>query len=337
MSGFQATAPCRVDLAGGTLDLWPLSQLVEGAVTVNVAIDVLTGCTLELGGKSWTFRTRDGGESVTLARLPQRPEREVPPSLALAAVVAAHFELPPCSIETWSQAGRGSGLGGSSALVVSLIAAAAEASGRVFEPAELVALGCNLETRILGRPAGTQDHWAAVRGGVTILEHGAEGVRPSSAPPGAGAICDALVVADTRVQHHSGMNNWAVFKAFLEGDAGARGALADVARAARTMRDAVHVMPADAQLAAARVALRAEWEARRRLAPAVTSPEVEAIVAAAVAAGGAAKVCGAGGGGCVACLPGPAGRRDLVLALEAMGAHVLEARPTAQGVTCKPV
>ena len=38
----DATAPARIDLAGGTLDLWPLNVLHPGSVTINLAIDLLT-------------------------------------------------------------------------------------------------------------------------------------------------------------------------------------------------------------------------------------------------------------------------------------------------------
>ena len=40
-------SPTRVDLAGGTLDLWPLYLLVGGATTVNVAIDIYTHAVIE--------------------------------------------------------------------------------------------------------------------------------------------------------------------------------------------------------------------------------------------------------------------------------------------------
>ena len=38
------TAPCRADLAGGTLDIWPLYLFHPGAVSVNLALNILTGC-----------------------------------------------------------------------------------------------------------------------------------------------------------------------------------------------------------------------------------------------------------------------------------------------------
>src|SRR5204863_8106757 len=139
---------------------------------------------------------------------------------------------------------------------------------------EAVELACNLETRVLRLPAGSQDHWAAQCGGVSILEYGPEGIRRTPAPAEATALANALVVADTRVEHHSGMNNWAVFKAVLERDAESATALGDVSAAAVRMRDALLSGATGGELLAqAREALRAEWTARRRLSAAVSSPE----------------------------------------------------------------
>src|SRR4029077_2883037 len=39
-----AQACCRVDLAGSTLDIWPLYLFHPGAMTVNFAVSVMTGC-----------------------------------------------------------------------------------------------------------------------------------------------------------------------------------------------------------------------------------------------------------------------------------------------------
>jgi D-glycero-alpha-D-manno-heptose-7-phosphate kinase len=328
-----ATAPTRVDLAGGTLDLWPLSQLVDEAVTVNLALDVRAGCSIAPGGNTWRLAAR-GGESMELSSLPDRPEREVPGPLALAAVVAAHGRLPPCRIETWSDAPPGSGLGGSSALVIALLAASCRLRGISLDDGAAVDLACNLETRVLGLPGGSQDHWAAQCGGLSVLRYGPGGVTRTEAVSAAADLGPVLVVADTQVQHHSGMNNWAVFKAFLEGEGRTRTALGDVSAAARAMAAAVlDDLSRPRRIEAARRALDDEWQARRRLAPQVSSPEVEAVIAAARGAGAAAKVCGAGGGGCVACLASSAADRSRVAqAVTAAGARVLPASLSRQGV-----
>ena len=39
-----AYAPCRADLAGGTMDLWPLYLFHPGALTLNFAVNILTSC-----------------------------------------------------------------------------------------------------------------------------------------------------------------------------------------------------------------------------------------------------------------------------------------------------
>jgi len=43
----EARAPARVDLAGGTMDIWPLYLYFPGAQTVNIAIRSYTSCLIE--------------------------------------------------------------------------------------------------------------------------------------------------------------------------------------------------------------------------------------------------------------------------------------------------
>ena len=43
----ESKAPTRVDLAGGTLDIWPLYLFHPGAVTVNAAITRYASCRIE--------------------------------------------------------------------------------------------------------------------------------------------------------------------------------------------------------------------------------------------------------------------------------------------------
>ena len=43
----ESKAPTRVDLAGGTLDIWPLYLFHPGAVTINAAITRYASCVIE--------------------------------------------------------------------------------------------------------------------------------------------------------------------------------------------------------------------------------------------------------------------------------------------------
>ena len=66
----------------------------------------------------------------------------------------------------------------------------------------------------------------------------------------------------------------------------------------------------------------------------MTTPEIDGLLARAREAGAlAGKVCGAGGGGCLFCLVDPARRADVVAALAAGGAQVLECAIDAGGLS----
>ena len=52
----EAQAPCRADLAGGTMDLWPLYMFHPGALTLNFAVNILTSCRItSLKGRGFIF------------------------------------------------------------------------------------------------------------------------------------------------------------------------------------------------------------------------------------------------------------------------------------------
>src|SRR5437868_15542620 len=55
----EATAPTRIDLAGGTLDIWPLYLFHPGAVTVNCAIDRRAWCRVETGHTGVRIESKD--------------------------------------------------------------------------------------------------------------------------------------------------------------------------------------------------------------------------------------------------------------------------------------
>ena len=65
----ESHTPTRIDLAGGTIDIWPLYLLHPGASTVNVAIDLYARCRIETGGSGYTIESRDTGARVHAATL----------------------------------------------------------------------------------------------------------------------------------------------------------------------------------------------------------------------------------------------------------------------------
>src|ERR1035438_4316306 len=64
------TAPCRADLAGGTIDMWPLYLFHSGAVSVNVAVNILTSCKITpRSGREIVLRSQDTGRHERFAGL----------------------------------------------------------------------------------------------------------------------------------------------------------------------------------------------------------------------------------------------------------------------------
>src|SRR2546427_9679518 len=64
----MALAPCRADLAGGTIDLWPLYLFHTGALTLNFAVNILTSCRITpLKGRRIELRSLDTRREETFA------------------------------------------------------------------------------------------------------------------------------------------------------------------------------------------------------------------------------------------------------------------------------
>jgi len=318
-----ARAWCRVDLAGGTLDIWPLGLLHPGARTVNLAIDL--AATVRLRPAAAGYRVLQGDsrvETATAEALAGHPDG------ALAGVVATVLELPPFEVELASDSPRGGGLGGSSALVVALLAAAEEVFGRERStPRAKTHLARDLEARLMGLPTGIQDHYPALLGGALEILHqpGGEEVRRLAAD--LEGLAASLLVVYSGQSHFSAGKNWQVVRRRLEGEAEITGlfsGLAEVATAAAAALEAGD-LPRLGNL------LGQEWSYRRQLAEGISTPVLEDLLAAALAAGAwGGKACGAGGGGCLAILCPPERKAEVRERVERVGGVILEARPTAE-------
>jgi len=327
MRAARATAPTRIDLAGGTLDIWPLYLFHPGALTVNVAID--------RRAETW-IEPRAGGLRLESVDTGERHEAET------AAALSAHAGSPlaayvlhalgverGCRVVAESRVPAGSGLGGSSALAVTIAAAACRAVGRGFTEDELWPIVRDAEAQCIGVPTGIQDYLAALHGGVLAIHLEAGRIRVEPLGIGPERIEECLLLVDAGATRFSGVNNWEVFKGRVDGDLRVREALAAISAVAVRVRESL----VEGRLDDVTPLVAEEWEARKRLAPAVTSPEIDRIAAAALRVGAAAKVCGAGGGGMVAVWAPPPRRQRALEAIVAEGFASVEFRVARSGLT----
>lgn len=115
-----ARAPARVDLAGGTVDIWPLYLFHPGAQTVNLAIRCYASCDVETrADRRLVFISEDQAlreSHASLAELSRGASR-----LPLVRELVRFFQPERgMTIRTSSQVPAGAGLGGSSALNIAI-------------------------------------------------------------------------------------------------------------------------------------------------------------------------------------------------------------------------
>jgi D-glycero-alpha-D-manno-heptose-7-phosphate kinase len=338
----EARAPTRIDLAGGTLDLWPLCLLHDRALTLNAAIDLFAVARVETTGDGGLeVISKDRGARFRCASLDdlRAALAEAPAEVEFPMRLAAHFlaRLPQeprrdrrlsCRITTECQAPAGSGLGGSSALGIALAGALDRYVGAGLEGDRLLAVTRAIETQVLRIPTGEQDYHPAVHGGVLALHFTVEGTRVERLPVDLESLRRRTVLVFTGVSRSSGLSNWDMLKRRLEGDRGVRSALDKVALAAHAMRRALLATDWDA----AGAALAEEWEARKELSPMVTTPDIDRLVEEARAAGAqGGKICGAGGGGCLVLWVREGSRESVQERLSRAGASVLDFHYVATG------
>jgi D-glycero-alpha-D-manno-heptose-7-phosphate kinase len=329
----QAKAPCRVDLAGGTLDILPLYLFHENAVTVNFAVDRYTSCEII---------TRDDAK-IVLRSADQKREESFENYEALAAAKKYKLPLlaqivrffhPPSGIElsTDSEAPSGAGISGSSSLLITTGSALNKLTGANYNIEKIREIAQNVEAQIINVPTGCQDYYPAMYGGVSAIDLTAAGIKHNHLPLDLEDFNRRIVLAYSGKPRNSGINNWEVTKAHIDGDRTVFKNFERIAAIAHALRAALAKPDWDE---AARL-IREEWSHRRKNAPGITTELIERLIASAKKAGGkAAKVCGAGGGGCVFFLVEPGSKERVQHAIAAEGAEILDVKVAAQGVRVK--
>jgi D-glycero-alpha-D-manno-heptose-7-phosphate kinase len=330
-----AKAPCRVDLAGGTLDIWPLYLYHPGSVTVNFAVNLYAGCSLSTRpDKRIVLRSLDLNTQETFSSL-EALRASTSYRLPLHAHLL-HFFSPRTglNIETTSEAPAGAGLAGSSTMIIALATALGKLTGAHYSKERLRATAQDIEAQIIRVPTGCQDYYPALYGGVSAIELAPGAIRRSGISVDPDELNERIVLVYTGEPRRSGINNWEVTKAHINGDRRVQRNFDQIAAIARDMRSAL----ARADWAEAGRLLREEWDHRRKNAPGITTPLIDALVAKARRRGAmGAKVCGAGGGGCVVFLVERGAQSRVAAAAESLGAKVISVRLAPHGVRVRAV
>lgn len=326
-------SPCRVDMAGGTLDIWPLYLFHDNSVTVNFAVNRYTTATVTtLDTPHIVMRSRDLNAEASYASFDEL-HRAPKHKLSLIAYILKFFRPPMgLDIETHSEAPAGAGISGSSSLMITLSSAMNKLLGTGYSIEKIREIAQNIEAQIIRVPTGAQDYYPAMYGGVSAIDLSPAGVIRHPIPVDLDDFNQRIVLAYTGEPRNSGINNWEVTKAHIDGDKKVFRNFEHIAAIANGMRHAV----AKADWTEAGLLLREEWSNRRKNAPGITTPLIDQLIASTRKAGAlGAKVCGAGGGGCVFFLVDRGAKPKVSAVIQKLGATVLPVTVAPSGVTVK--
>ncbi len=329
----SATAPTRIDLAGGTLDVYPLYLFEGGGLTVNAAVSIYGHVSVEERPDTEIhIRSQDTGIACSFGSLADMP---VGGELDLVKRALRYFceaSDRGLNVTLRSEAPRGSGLGASSALLMALSSALNEIENLGLSKSRLIDLGANIEAQAIGVPTGKQDYFPPLFGGVCSMWFDVDGHRLERLDAGRDLIDrlnERLVLTFTNINRFSGATNWAVLKRYVDQEGDTVAHMRRIKEVAQAVRQSL--VAGDVDEFARLLAL--EWENRKALAEGVTTPEIDAMIAAAQAKGArASKLCGAGGGGCMITYTEPEYLSAVREALVNAGATLLPFRIVPQGI-----
>lgn len=330
----EASAPTRVDLAGGTIDIPPLFLFHEGAATVNFAVSLLAKCRIETRNDDRiVLESVDRGVKFETS-LDRLHELKDEPRLELLSKLVYFFK-PDVGFNmiTESEAPAGAGLAGSSTLNIACIGALNKLVGDRYTPDRFIPIAAAVECQVIRVPTGYQDYYSAQYGGAASIHFGPAGMHREALDIDVDTLERRTVVLYTGEPRNSGTNNWEITKRHIDGDQELFEIFEGIRDKSIAMRSALLAADWDA----VGEILRESHPERKRLSPHITTPQMDMLIEKALANGAIApKVCGAGGGGCIAifCEEGRKADVEKALATEA-GAEVLDWKLMPRGLEVK--
>jgi len=303
----------------------------EGAATVNFAVSLLAKCRIE---------TRDDNriilESVDRGvkfdtTLEQIADLKNESRLELLSKLVYFFK-PKVGFNmiTESEAPAGAGLAGSSTLNIACIGALNKLVGDRYPPERFIPIAANVECQVIKVPTGFQDYYSAQYGGVASIHFRPDGIEREALDIDTKTLQERILVCYTGEPRNSGTNNWEITKRHIDGDR----ELFDIFEGIRDT--SLHLRSALLQNDWDSVGeiLRDSYPERKRLSPHITTPQMDKLIDKALNNGAiAARICGAGGGGCIAFFCENGRKPDVETTLaEEKGVEVLDWKLSVDGL-----
>ena len=131
-----SSAPTRIDLAGGTIDIWPLYLFHDGATTLNAAISLRAHA--EIASRTDGAIELRSLDTDRVCRVAHWSEFNGTSDLPLLALLARHYRLENATLTTRGESPAGAGIAGSSALTIAVCGALARWTQSPSDPEHLL-------------------------------------------------------------------------------------------------------------------------------------------------------------------------------------------------------
>lgn len=325
---YRARAPLRLGLAGGGTDVEPYASKKGGAV-FNTTINRYAYCTITpTEDHSMSVHSTDYGKFK--APLDGGP-LNLDGNMDLIKAVTNHFEITDgFRMFLQSEAPPGSGLGGSSTVIVSIIAAMCEWQGIKLTSMEMAQLAYKLEREEIGLKGGKQDQYAAVFGGFNFMKFNKHGVNVnrvkipedtvnelqySSLLCYTGNPRESATIIESQVdKFNKGQNEEALDKT-------------------KEIATSMVIALEKGNIVHAGELLHEAWEYKKQFSNKVSNPQIDALYQAAMDEGAiGGKVSGAGGGGFMYFICRYDRKYSVAKVLQKMGARVTDYMFEPEGV-----
>ena len=330
----RARAPLRISFGGGGTDVPPYVD-ERGGHVLNATINRYAYVTLVPNGTDTiTLRSLDYGDEVSYHVAEEVPPFDYQMDLAKGVLRRLGIDRHAGGFDlfTHTDCPPGSGLGASSTMMVTLIAAFDRWLRLGLDRYETARLAFDIERRDLAIRGGMQDQYAAAFGGFNFMEF--DGDRPLINPlrvPGewVSELEYSLVLAYTGQSRFSSDIIQDQIRNYRAGHTSPVEAMDRTKALASEMKR--HLLKGDFR--AFGELLHAAWKVKKRMSEKISNPFIDTLYEAAREAGAlGGKISGAGGGGFMFFFAEFDRRHHVIAALERHGAEVVHFGFTQTGI-----
>lgn len=317
----RARAPGRIDFGGGGTDVAPYCEEHHGIV-VNAAINYYAHATLE---------PRDD-QRVELHALDMRVHESVAnldaltldgPLSMIKACIRRSAPSRGFTLTTYSEIPQGSGLSSSAAIGVLVCAICHQYERGGFDQAEMADLAFRAERDDLNHWTGRQDQFAAAVGGINFLEFIGEQVpcgKPQLSPSVLRQLERNLLLVFTGDAHLAGNIHLDILADYKNKTGTVLAGMHGLKQVAGQMRESLRA----GDLRSFAELMNDNWKYHQMLHPSCWTLQLDRFIKTGLSHGAmGAKVCGAGGGGCVVYLAQDNRKPELAAALQAIGGQII--------------